>query len=328
MGTRVTRAAEHVSAEEIQQRMQAETSVWRRRYWHIIWLALVAPRQAQEIAQQAGVSVATAHRVLARYRRGGVDAIEGVRKGGRRHSSLPLLEEATFLAPFAERAIGGERVRVEEIQQALHARLDRAVHRVTVERLLARHGWRWRDTSGRAAQPAPAGAETAGESSERQPVPPAPVADRSRRSPPAPQSHALPRYPSDLTDQQWARLEPLLPPAKPGGHPRTTDLREVLNALFYLDRTGCQWRALPKDFPPWSTVWTYFRKFRNDGTWQRIHTALREQARVQGGREPTPSAAIIDSQSVKTSQKGGGAATTAARRSRGASATCWSIPLG
>lgn len=80
-------------------------------------------------------------------------------------------------------------------------------------------------------------------------------------------------YPSDLTDQQWAILEPLVPPAKPGGHPRTTDIRQVINAILYLDRTGGQWRALPHDFPPWSTVWTYFRTWCNDGTWQRIHEA-------------------------------------------------------
>jgi transposase len=324
MGRRVTRAAEHVSAEVIQQRMRAEASAWRRRYWHIIWLALTAPRQAEEIARQAGVSVVTVHRVLARYRRGGVAAIEGTRKGGRRHACLPLAEEAAFLAPFAERAAGSERVRVEEIQQAWHTRLGQAVHRVTVERLLARHGWRWRATSGRAAQPASGVAETAVGPQERQSAPPA---DRQRRPPPCGQPRALPGSPSDLTDQEWALVEPLLPPAKPAGRPRTTDLREVLTALFYLDRTGCPWRALPKDFPPWSTVWTSFRQWRNDGTWQRIHTALREQVRVKGGREPTPSAAIIDSQSVKTSQKGGGAATTAARRSRGASATSWSIRM-
>jgi transposase len=327
MGTRVTRAAEHVSAEEIEPRMQAETSPWRRRHWHIIWLALTAPRHAQEIARQAGVAPVTVHRVLARYRRGGVAAIAGARQGGRRHGCLPLWEEAAFLAPFAERATRGERVRVEEIQQALHARLGHAVHRVTVERLLARHGWRWRDTSARAAQEPPGGAEMAVGPQERPPAPPPPTADRSRRQPPAGQPRAPQRYPSDLSDQEWALLEALLPPAKPGGHPRTTDLREVLNALFYLDRTGCQWRALPTDFAPWSTVWTYFRQWRTDGTWERLHTALREQVRVKGGREPTPSAAIIDSQSVKTSQKGGGAATTAARRSRGASATSWSIRL-
>ena len=112
------------------------------------------------------------------------------------------------------------------------------------------------------------------------------------------------RYPSDLTDEEWARVAPLIPPPKPGGNKRTRDMREVVNGLMYVLSTGCQWRAIPKDLPPRSTVYDYFDLWDHDGTVQRLHHALYVQCREQAGREAGPTAAIIDSQSVKGAEKG------------------------
>jgi transposase len=113
------------------------------------------------------------------------------------------------------------------------------------------------------------------------------------------------RYPSDLTDEEWAHIEPLIPPAKPGGGKRRVDIREVAGGVMYILSTGCQWRSLPKDLPPRSTVHDYLSLWTWDGTLDRIHHALYVKCREKAGRDASPTACIIDSQSVKSAEKGG-----------------------
>jgi putative transposase len=125
------------------------------------------------------------------------------------------------------------------------------------------------------------------------------------------------RYPSDLTDAQWAILETEIPPARPGGRPRKTNMREVLNAIFYITREGCSWRALPHDFPPWKTVYNYFEEWKRDGTWDRFLTTLRQGVRLTAHRGRTPRVACIDSQSVKTAGGGQEVGTDGGKKVRG-----------
>ena len=136
------------------------------------------------------------------------------------------------------------------------------------------------------------------------------------------------RYPSDLTDEEWAVIEPLLPPGKRGGGKRKVIMREVVNGLIYILSTGCQWRAIPKDLPPKSTIYDYFDLWTYDGTLDRLHHALYERCREQNQRATSPTAAIIDSQSVKSAEKRGAGSirldTMRARRSKARSGIFWS----
>lgn len=129
------------------------------------------------------------------------------------------------------------------------------------------------------------------------------------------------RYATDLTDEQWQVIEALLPTldARKGGRPRRWSHREILNALFYMEKTGCQWRMLPSDLPPKETVWQQYRRWRDDGTLERIRLQLNRKVREKAGKGPLPSVMMADSQSVKTVLKGGNVGSTAARESRGVS---------
>jgi len=133
------------------------------------------------------------------------------------------------------------------------------------------------------------------------------------------------RYPSDVTDEEWAVLAPLIPPARRGGRKRSVNIREVFNGVLYILSTGCQWRAIPKDLPPRSTLFHYLAGWEADGTLRRLQAGLYGQCREQAGRGESPTAGIIDSQSVKSAEKGGAQwtlrAMTRANRSRGRSAT-------
>lgn len=133
-------------------------------------------------------------------------------------------------------------------------------------------------------------------------------------------------YPTDLSDTEWALSKHLVPEAKSGGRPEAYPKREILKAIFSLLRSGCSWRMLPHDLPPWRIVYHSFRPWRQDGTWQVMHDLLRGDVRVAAGKHRQPSAGIIDSQSVKTTEKGGATVLTPTRRSKGASGISWAIP--
>ena len=129
-------------------------------------------------------------------------------------------------------------------------------------------------------------------------------------------------YPTDLTDAQWRRIATWVPQPKPGGRPPDYERREIINAILYITRNGCTWRALPHDLPPYRIVFHYFRLWQKDGTWELIHAKLRERVRCAAGKSPKPSAAVLDSQSVKTTEQGGPRGYDAGKKSRRPQAAC------
>ena len=135
-------------------------------------------------------------------------------------------------------------------------------------------------------------------------------------------------YPTDLSDREWALIQHLVPAAKPGGRPEKYPKRDILDAIFYILRSGCAWRLLPHDLPPWQIVYQYCWRWRKDGTWQVMHDLLRGDVRGAAGKQRQPSAAVIDSQSVKTTETGGSAALICTNRSRGAHGISSSRPEG
>jgi putative transposase len=129
-------------------------------------------------------------------------------------------------------------------------------------------------------------------------------------------------YPTDLTDSQWRLIEPYVPRPKPGGRPARYGRREIVNAILYQTRNGCVWRALPHDLPPYRIAFHYFRLWQADGTWDQIHDALRTKVRQAVGKKPKPTAAILDSQSVKTTEQGGPRGLDAGKKSQRSQAVC------
>ena len=290
-----------LTSEEVASQIPSARDEIERVRLQAIHLALLK-RSRTEIASTVGRSTRWVSIMIRRYNADGIDGLSDKRHGNVGASTrLSDAEQVQLDAALSSPPPAGRFWSDVKVATWIQTHLGKTLHRSTANTYMRRLGYE--RTPLRPADPTPEG-----ESTKR------PFEGAQRRHQET-RSFADTPYPSDLTDEQWAQLRPILPVVV-----ETTPLREIVNAMLYVLRTGCPWNYLPRDFPPKSTVTVYFYAWQRDGVWERVVHTLRPRARQKAGKNPEPTAALIDSQSVKTSKKGGLAVTMVERKSKEESA--------